>query len=55
MNIYDFTKWWWDNNIEWIRNHDPYIIPLIAFAIPLSFVIRTVYNIMRIWRGTKKL
>ncbi|MBI0049600.1 hypothetical protein H3R32_03930 [Commensalibacter sp. B14384M3] len=49
--VYEFCKWWWLNNCEWIRIHDPWVIPIIAICIPLSMVIHAICAIVRIWRG----
>lgn len=46
--IYELIKWWWQNNVEWIRLHDPWVIPVIAISISLSMIIRMICVIIRI-------
>lgn len=40
MRFLEIFKWWWESNIDWIRIHDPWVIPIIALCLPLSMVIR---------------
>lgn len=46
--IYELIKWWWQNNVEWIRLHDPWVISVIAISISLSMIIRMICVIIRI-------
>lgn len=51
MSILEIFKWWWENNIEWIRLNDPWVIPVVAISLPLSFLLRAIAAIIRVWRG----
>lgn len=61
MNIFEFIKWWWENNIEWIKVNDPWIIPFSligvispyiakATVILLPKITRAVVIIIKFWR-----
>lgn len=50
MSLLELIKWWWENNVEWIRLHDPWVIPIIALSVPLSFVIKAVCAIIKLWK-----
>lgn len=51
MSIFEILQWWWENNVEWIKIHDPWVIPIMAVSIPLSFVIRAICAVIKLWRG----
>lgn len=51
MNLFEILRWWWEGNVEWIKIHDPWVIPVIAVCIPTSFVIRAICALIRVWRG----
>ncbi|WP_200867606.1 hypothetical protein [Commensalibacter papalotli (ex Servin-Garciduenas et al. 2014)] len=51
MNLFEVLRWWWENNAEWIKIHDPWVIPVVAISIPLSFVIRAICAVIKIWKG----
>ncbi|WP_271833857.1 hypothetical protein [Commensalibacter communis] len=51
MNFFEILRWWWESNAEWIKIHDPWVIPVIAVCIPLSLVIRAICAVIKVWRG----
>ncbi|WP_282023402.1 hypothetical protein [Commensalibacter papalotli (ex Botero et al. 2024)] len=51
MNLFEILRWWWESNAEWIKIHDPWVIPVVAVCIPLSFVIRAIGAVIKIWKG----
>lgn len=51
MNHYEIIRWWWENNVEWIKIHDPWVIPLVALSIPMSLFMGTLALLLKFWRG----
>ncbi|MGL4687040.1 MAG: hypothetical protein ACRCVY_09845 [Commensalibacter sp.] len=48
--LFEFLQWWWENNIDYIKANDPWVIPLFATSIPLSFIVRALSVFISIWR-----
>lgn len=51
MNRFEILRWWWESNVDYIRLHDPWVIPVVAVCIPLSFAICAICAVIRTWRG----
>lgn len=52
--FFDLIRWWWENNVDYLRVNDPWVIPLIAISVPLSLVLRAVSSLIAVWRGESK-
>ena len=48
--FFDLIRWWWENNVDYLRVNDPWVIPLIAVSFPLSLVLRAVSSLIAVWR-----
>ena len=51
--FFDLIRWWWENNVDYLRVNDPWVIPLIAVSFPLSLVLRAVSSLIAVWRDKK--
>lgn len=46
MNIFNLIKWWWMENSDYLKIHDPWVFPVIAILFPTSIFIKSLPSLV---------